>query len=412
MSFFYNTAKLHATKWLYKEDIMNMTEARLKSIVNNIGPRMTGTENNRKMMDFLKTELTDLAIHFTSQPFPCIEWYYKEGILRIDNCTYPFLINPMSKSVEITAPAVRVSTMLELVACNCQNKILIIDEELTESEYFPLSFPFYQIDGQKETVLLLMEKSPACVIAISHKKEKVAPLFNDADFLIPSITVSQPIGTELIEKAIIENKEIEICLSTLSTPSMSENIVATINPECKNRILLSSHTDTHFLSPGALDNATGVVCMLGLIETLSQIKEKCIEFVFFNSEDYYSAAGEVVYLKELQHKEDIKLVINIDGMGFAGEDTGISLYGTDEDTSSMVESFLNNTQGFVLAAQWYQGDHMIFFQQEIPCLAVCSLEALESTYEILHTDRDKLEAVDYSIIKENIDFITTLINAL
>ncbi len=387
-------------------------ERRLACIVNEIGPRLTGTANNVKVLEFVKNELKDLNVDFTVQPFPCVEWYYNWGELSIGTVELPFLVNPMSKSCDVTAKTVTVSNMSELQACDCAGKILIISGDLTDSEYFPLSFPFYQIEGQKEIVNLLMEKAPAGLIAVSPKDEKVIPIFNDADLIVPSVTISQSTGKIIFDKAIEKNMPITLKIDTISNVVQSENILAVLNPQVQKKILICVHTDTHFLSPGALDNGTGVACLLSLAETLQQIKNKRIELIFFNSEDYYSAGGEVVYLQDLQHPEDIELVINIDGMGFKGKKTGISLYGIDETKLAKIETIMQEIPGFDFADQWYQGDHMIFFQQNIPCIAFCALDALESTYEILHTPKDDLDVVDYVVVESNVEFITSLIKKM
>lgn len=62
------------------------------------------------------------------------------------------------------------------------------------------------------------------------------------------------------------------------------------------KVVIGSHYDTWFDTPGAIDNAAGVTALLALAEMLVP-EDSCVELVAFNGEDYYSAPGQVLYLQ-------------------------------------------------------------------------------------------------------------------
>lgn len=50
--------------------------------------------------------------------------------------------------------------------------------------------------------------------------------------------------------------------------------------------------------------------------------------------------------------------------------------------------------------QWYQGDHMIFVQNEIPAMAITAERVMELMATVTHTAQDVHEIVDCSKLVE------------
>ena len=137
--------------------------------------------------------------------------------------------------------------------------------------------------------------------------------------------------------------------------------------------------------------------------------EICLEIVIFNGEDYYSAPGEMLYLKENNGKlEDIIAVINIDGAGYKEGKTSFSFYDLEGELKKKLEEDLLK-YGLVPGKQWYQSDHSIFIQQGVPAAAITSDYFLNHTNTITHTPGDNAGIVDIGkivdIAKALVDFI-------
>jgi len=59
--------------------------------------------------------------------------------------------------------------------------------------------------------------------------------------------------------------------------------------------------------------------------------------------------------------------------------------------------------------QWYQGDHMVFVQNQVPAVAITSHVLPQLMVEITHTSKDVPELVDASKLAEIADFLHKLI---
>ena len=156
--------------------------------------------------------------------------------------------------------------------------------------------------------------------------------------------------------------------------------------------MVCAHLDSKHNTPGALDNAAGLVVLRLLAERLGQYEGDIgVELVALNGEEHYRAPGQVEYLKSQGDLSDIMMVINVDGPGY-GTSSGYSLYNCPEPWKDIIVQTVESKSGVQMGEGWHQGDHMIFVQQGIPALAVTSL-AMEEMLSLVHTARDTVEGV-------------------
>lgn len=86
------------------------------------------------------------------------------------------------------------------------------------------------------------------------------------------------------------------------------------------KILLTTHYDTFFNSPGANDNASGVAVLLNFVNQLKREKiDRMLRFIFFDAEERYRIVGSDVngssaYVKKFG-LEDIECVYNLEMVG-------------------------------------------------------------------------------------------------
>jgi len=149
-------------------------------------------------------------------------------------------------------------------------------------------------------------------------------------------------------------------------------------------------------TPGALDNATGVIVLLLLAELLQdQTPSLIFELVALNGEDYYSAPGEVHYLKNNPNKlQDVHLGINFDGAGYLEGDTAYSLYDCPPEIAGKIHNSFPRQEGFIEGEQWFQSDHSLFIMNNRPALAITSENFTHLSTYITHTAKDAPELVD------------------
>jgi len=170
------------------------------------------------------------------------------------------------------------------------------------------------------------------------------------------------------------------------------NLVARKGEDRTRRIAISAHIDAKIDTPGAIDNATGVIVLMLLAEKLQAYQsDVMIELLPFNGEDYYAASGQMIYLEENRDRFDEFLInINIDGAGYHQGPSVFSPFNLPNEIYLGLTKVLNSAEDILEGDPWYQGDHSIFLQQGVPAIAVTSKWFLDNidTQEITHTPRD------------------------
>jgi len=219
------------------------------------------------------------------------------------------------------------------------------------------------------------------------------PLIEDGDFDIPSVYTTDEEGEQLAELA---GAEVSLEIEAERFPATGCNVVARKGPASGRKIVLCAHIDTKENTPGALDNATGVTVLLLLAELLEDYAgDTGIELVALNGEDDYSAAGQILYLREnADTLGKVILGVNVDVAGYYQGNTAYSLYGCPAGIASSIQQAFSAQGGMVEGEPWYQSDHSLFVQNQVPAVAVTSEQFMELSTHVTHTPKDSLELVD------------------
>jgi aminopeptidase YwaD len=265
----------------------------------------------------------------------------------------------------------------------------------------PKNFTFYNPAEHKRIIRLLETKKPQAIVAATSRDNEMTgavypfPLIEDGDFDIPSVYMKEEVGNRLIEHI---GKEMSIKFHANRIPTTGCNVIAHKGANPERRVVLFAHIDTKDGTPGALDNATGVVVLLLLAELLADYSGNLgIEIVGLNGEDYYSAPGEQQYLSINEGRfAEIILGINMDLVGFNQGRTTYSLYDCPSEIAGLIHKVFSAQTGIVEGEPWYQGDHGLFVMNQIPALAITSESFVELLKEIVHTPKDVPEIVDTS----------------
>ena len=127
----------------------------------------------------------------------------------------------------------------------------------------------------------------------------------------------------------LEGKRAQLEIRASRRPANGSNVVGRVGADRAPRLVCFAHVDAKDGTPGALDNASGVVILLLLAEMLQDYQGRLgLELVAMNGEDYYAASGEVAYVENNRHRfGEIVLGVNIDGAGYRHGSTAYSLYG-------------------------------------------------------------------------------------
>ncbi len=140
--------------------------------------------------------------------------------------------------------------------------------------------------------------------------------------------------------------------------------------------------------------------------------QKSIEILALNGEDYYSVGGQMEYLHRHQGRLDqIELVVNLDGVGFAGCTTGLSFYECTPEFQKTALSVMRKYPGIQEMQPWFQGDHMVFVTNEVPAAALTTTGFMQLETEIAHTPKDDLDQINVELLVEAAHFLFDLITS-
>ena len=373
-------------------------ESYLAHLCLEIPSRRVGTAGNQAANAFLAERFASFGFQVVQQPFECIDWTQDGASLSLKGEQFQILVGPFSPGCQVEAPLVVASTVEELESVNIHDKILLLYGKIAREQLMPKNFPFYNPDEHQRIIYLLETKKPRAIVSATGRNPELAgavyplPLIEDGDFDIPSVYMTEEEGARLASHA---GELAALVIEAERRPSSGLNLAARKGP-ANRRVVVSAHMDAKDNTPGALDNAAGVIVLLLLAELLKDYAgDLGVELVPFNGEDHYSASGEIVYLKDNEGKlNDIILNINIDAAGYRGKKNVYSLYEPPDEIAGLIRKSFEGGEALAEGEPWYQGDHMVFAMNGVPALAITSEGFMEIETQFAHTPKDSPELVD------------------
>lgn len=377
--------------------------------------RPVGTETNKEILNYLEQEFMNTGYEVTSLPFDCVVWKHKKSKIKSGNIELEVNPSPFSNSFNGRGKAVIIEYLKELQNQNLSGKIIVLCGELAERPLQPKDYPFYYPDEDKNIISLLESQKPKAIICITGKSQLSGmnpfTMFEDGNFLIPSAYMSIDMLPQL-KKLIEESPVVSLSINSENKIATSRQLVAnkkTVNS--KRKIVVCAHIDTKYGTLGALDNATGVCVLMNIMNYFKQVSYPIdIDFVPFNSEEYFGASGEVCYLNYVNNNQNkILLVINIDSPCHINSQSAISYYNINESQRAIINDSMEKNEKIVNGYEWHAGDHCAFALKGIPCLAVTSSDLFEGALEYTHTFKDTLNTIDSQLITTTAKFISDVI---
>lgn len=378
--------------------LVTKAENYLKYLCLDVPTRRVGSQGNQDANEFLADTFASFGFNVERQSFECIDWNHGAASLSVNGEPFQIKVGPFTLGCHVQAPLVIASSVEELALIDAFEKILMLRGELTREQLMPKNFPFFNPEEHKRIISLLESKKPLAVLAATTRSPASAgavypfPLIEDGDFDIPSAYMTEEEGARLASHA---GDLAALVIQAERRPSSGFNLAA-YKGRPNRRIVFSAHIDSKDDTPGALDNAAGVVVLLLLAELLKEYDRGTgIEFVPFNGEDHYSAAGEIAYLKANEGRLDqVMLNINMDGLGSRKGKVLYSYYGCSDDLKNRIQNSFATQPHLAEGEPWFQGDHMVFAMIGIPSLAMISENFIEILTEIAHTPKDSPDLVD------------------
>ncbi len=274
----------------------------LQRLCVDIDSRRVGSAGNRQATTLFASAAAACGFAVEQPVFDCMDWVGEGVDLTVDGAAFDALASPYSLGCRVHAPLAVVSTVEELAQAEVAGQVLLLHGALAQEQLMPKNFTFYNPEHHQRIVALLEQKAPAAIIAATGRNPELAgavypfPLIEDGDFDIPSVYMTDVEGARL---AACAGREVSLHSRARRIPSTGCNVMAR-KGDPRRRVVFFAHIDAKAGTPGAIDNASGVVILLLLAELLTDYAGKLgAEIVALNGEDYYAASGEVGNVVEL-----------------------------------------------------------------------------------------------------------------
>lgn len=361
--------------------------------------RRTGSAGNREATDFFEKTIHKYGYDIDAASFATLDYVCHNTSLTHGDINFEVYASPYSLGCDISAEIITVSTVEELENSNCEGKILLMKGAICEEQLMPKNFVFYNPERHKKIILLLEELKPGGIITATKKNPDLVgalcpfPLFVDGDFDIPSVYCQDAVADELVR---IPGVSARLMIDAKRIPSCSNNVIAGLNREKAGKIVITAHIDAYESTPGASDNASGTAVLLLVAEMLTDYRGKySLEIIALNGEDHYSVAGQMDYLKRYGNEmPEILVAINIDDVGFKPGKSSYSFYECKSGFEEKVKNIFRKYEGLDHGEQWFNGDHMMFVQNQVPSIAITSEYTPELMKTVTHTSADTPDLID------------------
>lgn len=402
-----------------KENLLRKCEDYLKTLCVDIIERCVGSEGNRQATYFLEKVFSQNDWETEMVEFDAIDWEQDGATLRSVTDSFDVLVSPYSTGFRGEGVLVPASTIEELSSIDAEDKIILLHGEIAREQLMPKNFVFYNPDEHRRIISILENSGARAIICSTGRNSALAggvypfPLIEDGDFDIPSVYMTEEEGLKLLPLA---GKVLSLKSESRRIPGKGYNVIGRRGSNSSPKIVVTAHIDAKKGTPGAIDNATGVIVLMILAELLRDYNgEHLLEFVAFNGEDYYAVPGQMIYVSANENNfSRIQLNINIDGAGFREGQSAFSLFDLPEGMLQHARDVISRYSGIEEGVLWPQGDHSIFLQYGVPAIAVSSKWFIDNmdSQDITHTPKDNPEIVDCRKIVEVSMALNDLIRSL
>lgn len=383
------------------------------------GDRDLGTGRNRAATSFVGERMRELGLEVEELQFDVPEWRFGSASLGVGDTQFAAHPGPFSDSCRASGRLLVVRSWQELEGLDAAGAVVLVCDEAAREPLTPRGYPFY--DNPEHTALAnaLETGEPVAIVAATTSHEMAGalspfPLIEEPGFRIPTAYLSAELGAEL---ATHVGQDVSVHIESQTLPSSGVQLIGRrqgTSEASAGVIVVSAHVDTKPETPGAIDNASGVVMLLAVASLLQGREIACgIEFVPFNGEDHTLAPGEMAYLSARQGIKDVRLNINIDGAGLPDAPSAYSVYGISDDLAEKLARVAALHPDTVAEGPaWPASDHMIFAMSGVPAIAITSSDFEAFTRVYAHTPADVPAILDAKLLAETARFVAALIETL
>lgn len=399
------------------DPLVSLARDYLQQLCVAIPTRAVGSDGNRRATDWFAETIAASGFTVETPSFDCMDWSQDGAELTIGGQRYAAQPSPYALGCDVTEPLIVIDSVEALAQADIADRVVLLRGPIAASQLMPKNFAFYNPEEHQRIYALLEAGRPAALICATGRDPNMAgalypfPLFEDGDFDIPSIYLTDVEGDAIAAHA---GAPAHLVSRTERRPARASNVIARLERDPQSRIVVMAHIDAKTGTPGALDDGGGIVTLLLLARLLAGWQGRhTLEIAAINGEDYYSAPGEMEYLRRNEGQfGSIALGINLDGIGYIDGATAYSFYECPPDLEAEARAALAAFPGLSVGEPWYQGDHMMLIMQGCPALALTSERVMTLMTDIVHTENDTVAIVDPARLAEAAQALQAVITRL
>lgn len=234
--------------------------------------------------------------------------------------------------------------------------------------------------------------TPAAVVLV-NAEETQAPSIPG---LWPEAIILATNNADLFE--LVKSGDILTASSIENGPFESANIIAELNPDAKETIILCAHYDSVSTTPGACDNAAGAAVLLELARTFFELGAKQRIVFLFTTGEEQGMLGASVFARGLSQDErkNILAVYALDMFADSNQEPPL-IYTCDGEPDAAVALLYaaceNHSLKKPLLGREFRSDHAPFYGIGLPA-ALCAQGESDELYHTPYDTMDKLSG-DY-----------------
>lgn len=263
-----------------------------------IGPRLAGTEGSRLAAEYIAELMDSIGLEVRLQPFTYVGWSY-ECMPRLN------VVTPVEESIVCAPRAYTAASPGPITGRVWRDGYISVIPDLFGFERLAVG------EAGERQASILISPTPG-----------LPPWsFPDTDlrFREPALHISSEDGARLLR--LLDEGEVTVRIETFGhdLPNVTDsNVIGFVEGSNPDRVVVGSHYDSVWNSPGATDNASGVAVMLETAQRVVANPMDCnAEFIAFAAEECW-LFGSHYFVREAQFRDEIDIykgMVNCDPLG-------------------------------------------------------------------------------------------------
>jgi len=299
------------TDWIGETFTSDTGWNHLETLVD-IGDRMAGSPGEREAAEATRKALSEYSENVWLDEFEIQGWERGTSSIEAGDTEQDCIALPRSPAGEVSGEFVDLGYGLpaDFEENDIEGKVVMVASNVPS--YFD------RFIHRREKYYYAVEGGAAAFVFRNHVEGCLPPTgsVGNADQPIgdiPAVGVSKEVGARLGRR--FDGNDVSVSVEAETPQATSQNVHATLGPDTREELLVTSHVDAHDIAEGAMDNGAGTAMVVELARTLKEREDELdtkVHFIAFGSEEVGLVGSE--YDADERELEAVRAVLNFDGV--------------------------------------------------------------------------------------------------